>query len=263
MTKSHGIRRTTAAARGLLPLLAAAVTLGSAAPAARAVDGEWVEFLGWCPDSRCYAYSVVTLQTVRDRVQEKEEHRLVELRDRARPRVRRYPNAAALHRHARMAALVVADPAPVDYPDDTTIRFTLADGRVLIFSLTLDGRLGYRVTLTNGGEPVEVGAGRYDDLYAKTDAFAFLSPDGRRLALLVYGQNPWKVHGEVHYMALPDLPPRAAPAEPSAPPITLPPGEEPASEPVTLVPPEPGTAPVPDAVEPKPSERPRDDAAPP
>jgi hypothetical protein len=221
-------------------------------PAAHALDGEWIEFLGWCPDARCYAYSVVKRQTVRDQARESVEHRLVELgKGATRPQVRRYPSVAAAQRRAGVPAFVPAVPAPAEYDAEGAIRFTLDDGRLLTFALTVDAQLGYRVTLTDGGPPVEVATGRYDDLYPQTDAFAYVSPDGRAVALLVYGQNPWRVRGEVHYMR---LPPRAMSVEPPPPPTPGAPSPD--------APPPAPDAPSPDAPPPAP-DAPPPDAPPP
>lgn len=188
-----------------------AVALLAWAPPVAARDGEWVDFHGWCPDSSCYAYTMVAITTKGERQKRTEEHRLVTLSRKGRPRVQRFASMDQLIRKGRVATFVGA-PAPSERLDEETVRFPLEDGRTLAFELVLGRKLGYRVTASAGAQPREVAAGTYDDLYASTDAFAYVSPDGAKLALLVYGETPWRVRGEVHFMRLPDAPRTAATA---------------------------------------------------
>ena len=182
-----------------------ALLLASLAPGdvrAGELEGEWIVFHGWCPDSRCYAYSVAEIRRLRGRERRHDEHRLVRLGRRGRPRVERYRSERAMLRAAKTH--LVAAMAVAERPDDGAVVFPFVDGRELRFRVVADDRLSYTVALHDAGSATEIGAGVYDDLYAETDAYAYLSPDRKKVALLVYGQLATRVKGEVHFLRLPN-----------------------------------------------------------
>ena len=99
-------------------------------------------------------------------------------------------------RHS-VSFLLPSRSAPLDEtespPEEATLQFRLA----------LESSLGYVLVLRRGARSWAVGSGRYDEPYPDTDAYAFLSPDRRKVALVVFGQKPYRFRGVVHFMRLP------------------------------------------------------------
>ena len=187
----------------------------------RGPDGEWIEFYGWCPDSACYGYRVVRLETPGvDKPQRKRtEERYIKVPEKGRPGKKAF--RGSLEKLAQRNGFV-ADPLPSERVDERTLRFPIGAEADLIFMTLVGKRLTYQVSLAEESTLREVGKGTYDDVYAATDAFAYLSPDGDKVAFVVYGQNPFRVRGEVHLMRLPSyrravLPPAPLPAAASGP----------------------------------------------
>ena len=196
-----------------LALLAGALFFSSAALRAeeRPIEGDWVEFHGWQPDGRAYAYTLVCLRNKKSGTRRVEKPRLVTLDEKRRAKRRDFDGDLGAY---ALKHDFVAQPARRERPDANSVRFFLEDGRELWFRLVLGDRLGYAVSLHVDGDSVGVGMGHFDDLYGEFDAFAFPAPDGRSVALVIYGQHPYRVRGEVHFMRLPEgpLPVPAVPA---------------------------------------------------
>lgn len=185
----------------LIVLLITAALDVRAEAGAPSPPGEWIQFLGWRADSRAYAYRVTSLSYDRKgRLERRSEDRLVTIPRRGEATVRRY--GGSIERRLAHGSYG-GDPLPTTRPEPGVVRFFTPDGRVLRFRVVVGGRLGYELALERDGATELIGAGVFDDLYAKTDAFAYLSPDGRKVALIVYGETPYRVRGEVHLMRLP------------------------------------------------------------
>ncbi len=173
-------------------------------------QGRWIEFHGWRPDSRAYAYTIIERTVRHDRIRERRKSRLTKVDREGKPH--RKALAQPGGDYAEKRGFLHA-PARTDRPTEETVLFFLDDGREMWFELLLGNRLGYSVTVREGADETEVGRGRFKDLYGSFDAFAFVSPDGRRVVVVIYGENPYEVVGEVHFFNLP----KSAGSRPQAP----------------------------------------------
>jgi len=149
-----------------------------------------IRFIGWSEASDQYAF---VIQDRRYRqgalVDQRETTYVKKLVARARSEeivihepVRQYLVRMGFARHEAEAEVV----------DPTTTRFPMGERRYYTFSLLPKEKLGWRFSLFEGEGAVVVQEGELEDVFPTVRPRLYLSPDGRKMVLLIKASAPYR-----------------------------------------------------------------------
>lgn len=153
-----------------------------------------VEFLGWSPDSRALALRVLTI----DKSKKTKTEVIFQRLDKTLKLTRMRVESADPLAYVRAQSYVVSPLSEAQLSPYVTV-FKKAEREVLRFELVVAGHtLHFKVATKDRRKRWKTSRkGLFRELYVTVKPSAYLSPDGKKVVLLIHKRTPYTLHDSV------------------------------------------------------------------